>query len=210
MLIGLAVGVDYAMFYMRRMMEERDNGRSSADALDVAAATSGRAVLISGFTVMAAMAGMFFSGNPIFSSFGIGTIIVVGVAMIGSLTFLPAVLSYLGEKGWLEKGRVPYVAKRRHKNNGESRMWNAILNRVLKRPLCRWSSPAACSSPWRCPRCTCSSRTPAPTACRAAVTIVIPADGPSLGVAPAGRCTWIARSKNAGSIPARSRGCGRR
>ena len=134
MLIGLAVGVDYAMFYMRRMMEERDNGRSSADALDVAAATSGRAVLISGFTVMAAMAGMFFSGNPIFSSFGVGTIIVVGVAMIGSLTFLPAVLSYLGQKGWLEKGRVPYVAKRRHKNKGESRMWNAILDRVLKRP----------------------------------------------------------------------------
>jgi uncharacterized membrane protein YdfJ with MMPL/SSD domain len=135
MLIGLAVGVDYAMFYMRRMMEERDNGRSSADALDVAAATSGRAVLISGFTVMAAMAGMFFSGNPIFSSFGIGTMLVVGVAMLGSLTLLPAVLSYLGQKGWLEKGRVPYVAKRRHKNRGESRIWNAILTRVLKHPV---------------------------------------------------------------------------
>jgi uncharacterized membrane protein YdfJ with MMPL/SSD domain len=135
MLIGLAVGVDYAMFYMRRMMEERDNGRSSADALDVAAATSGRAVLISGFTVMAAMAGMFFSGNPIFSSFGIGTMIVVGVAMIGSLTVLPAMLSYLGQKGWLEKGRVPYIAKRRHQTKGESRMWNAILDRVLARPL---------------------------------------------------------------------------
>ena len=135
MLIGLAVGVDYAMFYMRRMMEERDNGRSSADALDVAAATSGRAVLISGFTVIAAMAGMFFSGNPIFSSFGLGTIIVVGVAMVGSLTFLPAVLSYLGQKGWLEKGRVPYIAKRRHKTKGESRMWNAILTRVLKHPV---------------------------------------------------------------------------
>jgi uncharacterized membrane protein YdfJ with MMPL/SSD domain len=135
MLIGLAVGVDYAMFYLRRMMEEKDNGRSSEAALDVAAATSGRAVLISGFTVMAAMAGMFFSGNPIFSSFGIGTIIVVGVAMLGSLTFLPAVLSYLGHKGWIEKGRVPYVAKRRHKTKGESRMWNAILGRVLKRPL---------------------------------------------------------------------------
>jgi uncharacterized membrane protein YdfJ with MMPL/SSD domain len=135
MLIGLAVGVDYAMFYMRRMMEERDNGRSSADALDIAAATSGRTVLISGFTVMAAMAGMFFSGNPIFSSFGIGTIIVVGVAMIGSLTFLPAVLSYLGQKGWLEKGRVPYIAKRRHRTKGESRVWSAILDRVLKHPV---------------------------------------------------------------------------
>jgi uncharacterized membrane protein YdfJ with MMPL/SSD domain len=135
MLIGLAVGVDYAMFYVRRMMEERDKGRSSEAALDVAAATSGRAVLISGFTVMAAMAGMFFSGNAIFSSFGIGTIIVVGVAMVGSLTFLPAVLSYLGQKGWLEKGRVPYIAKRRHKTKGESRMWTAILNRVLARPV---------------------------------------------------------------------------
>jgi uncharacterized membrane protein YdfJ with MMPL/SSD domain len=135
MLIGLAVGVDYAMFYMRRMMEERDSGRSSADALDVAAATSGRAVLISGFTVMAAMAGMFFSGNPIFSSFGVGTMLVVGVAMLGSLTFLPATLSYLGQKGWLEKGRVPYVTKRRHQNKGESRVWNAILTRVLKRPV---------------------------------------------------------------------------
>jgi uncharacterized membrane protein YdfJ with MMPL/SSD domain len=135
MLIGLAVGVDYAMFYLRRMMEERDKGRSSEAALEVAAATSGRAVLISGFTVMAAMAGMFFSGNAIFSSFGIGTIIVVGVAMVGSLTFLPAVLSYLGQKGWLEKGRVPYVAKRRHKSKGESRVWNAILDRVLARPV---------------------------------------------------------------------------
>jgi uncharacterized membrane protein YdfJ with MMPL/SSD domain len=135
MLIGLAVGVDYAMFYMRRMMEERDKGRSSDAALDVAAATSGRAVLVSGFTVMAAMAGMFLSGNAIFTSFGVGTILVVGVAMLGSLTFLPAVLSYLGEKGWLEKGRVPYIAKRRHKTKGESRVWTAILDRVLARPV---------------------------------------------------------------------------
>jgi uncharacterized membrane protein YdfJ with MMPL/SSD domain len=135
MLIGLAVGVDYAMFYMRRMMEEKDKGRSSDAALDVAAATSGRAVLISGLTVMAAMGGMFFAGNAIFVSFGIGTILVVGVALLGSLTFLPAVLSYLGQKGWLEKGRVPYVAKRRHKTGGESRVWNAILDRVLARPL---------------------------------------------------------------------------
>ena len=134
-LIGLAVGVDYAMFYLRRMLEEQDKGRSPEAALDVAAATSGRAVMISGFTVIAAMAGMFFSGNAIFSSFGIGTILVVAVAMIGSLTFLPAVLSYLGQKGWIEKGRMPYIAKRRHKNKGESRVWGAILNRVLARPV---------------------------------------------------------------------------
>jgi uncharacterized membrane protein YdfJ with MMPL/SSD domain len=78
---------------------------------------------------------MFFSGNPIFVSFGIGTIIVVGVAMLGSVTVLPAMLSYLGQKGWLEKGRVPSVATRRHRTNGESRVWGAILDRVLARPV---------------------------------------------------------------------------
>jgi uncharacterized membrane protein YdfJ with MMPL/SSD domain len=135
LLVGLAVGVDYAMFYLRRMMEEQAKGRSSEAALEAAAATSGRAVVISGLTVMAAMGGMFLSGNPIFVSFGIGTIIVVGVAVVGSLTVLPAVLSFLGQKGWLEKGRVPWVAARRHKTGGESRVWGAILDRVLARPL---------------------------------------------------------------------------
>ena len=133
--IGLAVGVDYAMFYLRREMEERDKGHSPEAALDIAAATSGRAVLISGLTVMTAMAGMFLSGNGVFSSFGVGTMLVVAVAMIGSMTALPAMLSYLGQKGWTEKGRVPWVSKRRHANRGESRVWGAILTRVLKRPL---------------------------------------------------------------------------
>ena len=134
-IIGLAVGVDYAMFYSRRMMEERDRGHSAEAAVEIAAATSGRAVLISGITVMTAMAGLLFAGNPIFVGFGIGTMLVVAVAMLGSMTFLPAMLSFLGEKNWLEKGRVPYVTKRRHQSKGESRVWGAILTRVLKRPL---------------------------------------------------------------------------
>jgi uncharacterized membrane protein YdfJ with MMPL/SSD domain len=135
LLVGLAVGVDYSMFYLRREMEERDAGRSWDAALTAAAATSGRAVLVSGLTVMAAMAGMFLAGNAVFVSFGIGTILVVGVAMLGSVTVLPAMLSFLSRKGWTEKGRVPWVAKRRHKTRGESKVWNAILDRVLKRPL---------------------------------------------------------------------------
>src|SRR5215207_6525262 len=72
LLVGLAVGVDYCMFYLRREMEERDAGRTSEAALEAAAATSGRAVLVSGLTVMAAMAGMFLAGNAVFVSFGIG------------------------------------------------------------------------------------------------------------------------------------------
>ena len=133
-IIGLAVGVDYAMFYSRRVMEERDRGRSVEDAVEVAAATSGRAVLISGLTVLTAMAGLLFAGNPIFVGFGVGTMLVVAVAVLGSLTFLPAMLAFLGRKNWLEKGRMPFITKRRHANRGESRVWAAILARVLKRP----------------------------------------------------------------------------
>ena len=133
-IIGLAVGVDYAMFYARRVMEERDRGLSAEAAVERAAATSGRAVLISGMTVMTAMAGLLFAGNPIFAGFGIGTMLVVGVAMLGSLTFLPAILAFLSRKNWLEKGRVPIISQRRHANRGESRIWGAILTLVLRRP----------------------------------------------------------------------------
>jgi uncharacterized membrane protein YdfJ with MMPL/SSD domain len=133
LLVGLAVGVDYSMFYLRRKMEERDAGRSSEDALEFAAATSGQAVLISGLTVMIAMAGMFFAGSIVFQSFAIGTILVVGIAVLGSLTVLPAVLSKLGDK--VEKGRVPIIGRMRHRNHGESRMWGWILDRVLRRPV---------------------------------------------------------------------------
>jgi RND superfamily putative drug exporter len=134
LLVGLAVGVDYCMFYLRREMEERDAGRGAEAALEAAAATSGRAVLISGVTVVVAMAGMFLAGSAVFLSFGVGTILVVAVAVLGSVTVLPAMLSWLGQKGWTEKGRVPYLSRLRHRNHGESRVWGAILERVLKRP----------------------------------------------------------------------------
>src|SRR3954470_6100451 len=132
LLIGLAVGVDYSMFYLRRMMEERDAGRSSEAALEFAAATSGKAVLISGVTVLIAMAGMFLAGNAVFTSFAVGTMLVVAVAMLGSVTVLPAVLSKLGDR--VEKARVPVVGRLRHRNRGESRAWCWVLDRVLARP----------------------------------------------------------------------------
>jgi len=135
LLVGLAVGVDYAMFYLRREADERLRGRTPEAAVEVAAATSGRAVLVSGLTVMVAMAGMLVAGNPIFVAFGLGTMLVVAVAVAGSLTFLPATLAFLGRKGWTEKARVPWVARRRRATRGESRMWSAILDVVLRRPL---------------------------------------------------------------------------
>ena len=168
-IIGLAVGVDYAMFYTRRVMEERDRGHSAEAAVEIAAATSGGAVLISGLTVMTAMAGLLFAGNPIFVGFGVGTMLVVAVAMLGSLTFLPAMLAFLGRKNWLEKGRMPFIAKRRHANKGQSRVWSAILTRVLKRPLVSTVLAGgllvALSAS---PRSASSSRTRASTATRAA------------------------------------------
>ena len=133
LLVGLAVGVDYSLFYLRRARSERRAGHSNEDALAIAAATSGRAVLISGLTVMVAMAGLFLTGSSTFMSFGVGTIIVVAVAVLGSLTVLPAVLSKLGDR--VEKGRVPVIGRMRRRGDGESRVWSAILDRVLARPL---------------------------------------------------------------------------
>ena len=132
LLIGLAVGVDYSMFYLRREREEREAGRTNEAALAAAAATSGRAVLVSGLTVMLAMAGMYFAGTPTFESFATGTILVVAVALVGSLTVLPAILSWLGDR--VEKGGVPII-KNQPWNAGESRAWKRILDPVLGHPV---------------------------------------------------------------------------
>ncbi len=131
LLIGLAVGVDYSLFYLRREREERARGRSEEAALEAAAATSGRAVLVSGITVIAAMAGMYFGGAATFTSFATGTIMVVAISVAGSLTVLPAVLSKLGDR--VNKGRVPFLKP--EKRTGEPRAWSWLLDRVLKRPL---------------------------------------------------------------------------
>jgi putative drug exporter of the RND superfamily len=131
LLMGMAVGVDYCLFYLRREREERARGKDRAAALRTAAATSGRSVLISGMTVMVAMAGMFLTGTQIFDGFAIATIMVVFIAMVGSVTVLPALMSLLGDK--VELGRVPYFG-RMHRNAGDSRFWKAVLDRVLARP----------------------------------------------------------------------------
>ena len=107
LLIGLAVGVDYTLFYLRREREEKARGAGKLEAVHTAAATSGRAVLVSGFTVMAAMAGMLLAGDRTFTSLGIGAIMVVAVAMIGSLTVVPAMLAWLGDR--VDKGRIPFL-----------------------------------------------------------------------------------------------------
>ena len=132
LLIGLAVGVDYSMFYLKREREERRAGRSESAALDAAAATSGHSVLVSGVTVIVAMSGMLLTQDATFAAFGIATMMVVAVAMLGSLTVLPAVLSKLGDR--VDRGRVPFANQLR-RDDGEGRMWGAVIDRVLRRPV---------------------------------------------------------------------------
>jgi uncharacterized membrane protein YdfJ with MMPL/SSD domain len=131
LMIGLAVGVDYSLFYLRREREERAAGHDMESALRIAGATSGRAVLVSGVTVMVAMAGLFISGNQSFVSFGVGTMLVVALAVVASLTVLPAAIAGLGSR--IEKGRIPGL-----RNRGKpkpSRVWTAVIDRVTARPV---------------------------------------------------------------------------
>jgi uncharacterized membrane protein YdfJ with MMPL/SSD domain len=129
LLIGLALSVDYSLFYIRREREERAAGLSRHDALLKAAATSGHAVFISGLTVIAAMAGMLLTGNPMFTSLAVGAMLMVAVALVGSLSVLPALLSKLGDR--VNSGRAPFFGRRRDR---ESRLWGFVLDRVLRRP----------------------------------------------------------------------------
>jgi uncharacterized membrane protein YdfJ with MMPL/SSD domain len=146
LLVGLAVGVDYSLFYLRREREEKARGHAPKDAVAIAAATSGRAVLISGVTVIVAMAGMLLAGDSTFTALGIGAMLVVFVAMIGSVTVIPALLSGSG-KG-LERGRIPFLGKRmaaartRDIDSG-GRAWNFVLDRVLRHPIIAAVSSAA-------------------------------------------------------------------
>jgi RND superfamily putative drug exporter len=130
LLIGLAVGVDYSLFYLKREREERAKGAGPVDALDIAAATSGRSVLISGITVAVAMGGMFLTGFSSFTGVASATILVVAISVIGSLTVLPATMAWLGDR--VEKGRLPF-SRRREGRSG--RFWPAVLGVVLRRPL---------------------------------------------------------------------------
>ncbi|MCB0876756.1 MAG: MMPL family transporter, partial [Solirubrobacterales bacterium] len=129
-LIGLAVGVDYSLFYIRREREERRLGRGPVAALDAAAATVGRAVVVSGLTVIVALAGLLVTGLAVFSSIALGTMVVVLMAVIGSITVLPAVLTLLGDR--IDRGRLPFAGRiRRREGRG---FWARLAGTVAARP----------------------------------------------------------------------------
>jgi putative drug exporter of the RND superfamily len=132
LVIGMAVGIDYSLFYLRREREERMNGHDDQAVVRIAAATSGRAILISGLTVMVSLAGLFLTGIDIFTGIAFGTIMVVGVAVLGSLFFLPALLSWLGP--WADGLQLPYLG-RRLTHPKPSRLWEGLARRVVGKPL---------------------------------------------------------------------------
>jgi uncharacterized membrane protein YdfJ with MMPL/SSD domain len=163
LLMGMAVGVDYSLFYLKREREERAAGHPGHDGLFRAAATSGQAVLISGVTVLIAMAGMLLTGSKIFTSIGIGAMIVVFASIVGSLTVLPALLGRLGDNvelgirqvlaaAVLRLGRPRWLAWLREKptlirwikgDRQESRIWSFVLAWAMRFPLVATALSAA-------------------------------------------------------------------
>jgi putative drug exporter of the RND superfamily len=132
LLIGMAVGVDYSLFYLKREREERERGRTTLDAVEIAAQTSGHSIVVSGLAVIVAMAGMYVTGDPTFASLATGAILVVAVSVLASLTVLPALLARLGR--WVDRPRVPLLwrVNRRIGRGGISRRLLAPVTRYPK------------------------------------------------------------------------------
>ena len=131
-LIGMAVGVDYSLFYLKREREERAKGRSSRDAVEIAAQTSGHSILVSGGAVICSMAGLFLIGDATFNSLAVGSIIVVAVAVLGSITVLPALLAKLGR--WVDRPRVPFL-HRLIRRTGPGFISGRVLGPVTRHPV---------------------------------------------------------------------------
>lgn len=131
-LIGMAVGVDYSLFYLKREREERAKGHTTLEAVEIAAQTSGHSILVSGGAVIAAMAGLFVVGDATFNSLAVGSILVVAVAVLGSITVLPALLVKLGR--WSDRPRVPLLW-RLNRRIGQGGISRRLLAPVLRRPL---------------------------------------------------------------------------
>jgi RND superfamily putative drug exporter len=130
-LIGMAVGVDYSLFYLRRAREERERGRTKLDAVEIAAATSGHSVVVSGFAVIVSMAGLYVVGDATFNSLATGAILVVAIAVLGSITVLPGLLAKFGK--WVDRPRVPLLW-RLNRRIGRGGISRRLLAPVMRHP----------------------------------------------------------------------------
>ena len=130
-MIGLAVGIDYSLFIVSRYREERARGLDKNDAIANTGATAGRAVLVSGLTVVVGLMGMLLLPNTIYRSIGLGAILVVVIAVVASLTLLPAVLVLLGDK--VDALRIR--GRRNSSQQRQSRFWDRVAGAVMRRPI---------------------------------------------------------------------------
>ncbi|MFQ5553789.1 MAG: MMPL family transporter [Acidimicrobiia bacterium] len=139
-MIGLAVGIDYALFIVARYREERVRGYDKLEAIGRAGATANRAVFFSGLTVVLALVGLLFVPNTIFRSLAVGAIVVVLLAVAASMTLLPAVISLLGDR--INRGRVRRRASLANVDKVGG-FWDKITGAVMQRPLAWLSIGAA-------------------------------------------------------------------
>jgi RND superfamily putative drug exporter len=140
--MGLALGIDYALFVVSRFREERREGREKVDAITTAGATASRAVLFSGSAFVLAMVGLLLVQSTIMRSLAVGAILVGIVSIVAALTLLPAVLSLLGDR--VDRLRVPFVGRRiGDEAAAENRFWGAIVARVQRRPALSLALAAA-------------------------------------------------------------------
>ncbi len=139
-LIGMAVGVDYTLFYLKREREERAKGHGTVDAVEIAAATSGHSILLSGGAVIASMAGLYVIGDATFNSLATGSILVVAIAVLGSITVLPALLAKLGR--WVDRPRVPLLW-RLNRRIGQGGISRRVLRPVTRHPVIALVASAA-------------------------------------------------------------------
>jgi RND superfamily putative drug exporter len=130
-LIGMAVGVDYSLFYLKREREERARGVSTLDAVEIAAQTSGHSILLSGAAVIASMTGLYVVGGATFNSLATGSILVVAIAVLGSITVLPALLARLGR--WADRPRLPLLW-RINRRIGQGGISRRLLAPVVRHP----------------------------------------------------------------------------
>jgi RND superfamily putative drug exporter len=131
--MGLALGIDYALFVVSRFREERGRGRKQMDAIAATATTANRAVVFSGTTFVIAMFGMLIVPNSIMRSLAVGAIVVGAVSVVASATLLPALLGLIGDG--VDRWRIPFFGRRSlEQSNPEGRFWGAIVRGVLRRP----------------------------------------------------------------------------
>ncbi|NYJ75573.1 MMPL family transporter [Allobranchiibius huperziae] len=148
LLIGMAVGVDYSLFYLKRERAERDKGATRADAIRVAGETSGHSIVVSGLAVAISMGGLYAARDTTFDSLGTGALLVVVIAVLGSLTVLPAMLTLLGK--WVDRPRIPLwwrVSRRIPTGAVSGRLLRPVLRRPAAALICGGAVMVALAAP---------------------------------------------------------------